>query len=280
EGDENTKFFHGIINKRRNNLTIRGIIVDGGNSSFIALIPKTQGANKVNDFRPIGLIGSLYKIITKLLANRLAFVFNELVSDVQYAFISKRHILDGPFILNEVIHWCKAKKNSMIFKVDFEKAFDSVRWDFLEDVMKNFGFGHRWCDWIMSCLKSSKGLVLVSGSPTSEFQFYKGLKQGDPLLPFLFILFMETLHLSFDNVVKAGLRINIHKSKLMGVTVEHDLVKPLNVLIRLSIPSTPAVSFDRWSAERANFQDFTLDYDFAINGLKVEFELAVTGAPE
>ncbi|GJY31196.1 RNA-directed DNA polymerase, eukaryota [Tanacetum coccineum] len=267
EGDENTKKFHGIINKRRNNLAIRGITAEadlerifskeeikqavwdcgldkspgpdgftfgfyrrfwnliecdvedavihfykngfchkGGNSSFIDLIPKKQGANMVNDFRPISLIGSLYKIITKLLANRLAFVINELVSDCQSAFISKRHILDGPFILNEVIHWCKAKKkNSMIFKVDFEKAFDSVRWDFLEDVMKNFGFGPRWCDWIMSCLKSSKGSVLVNGSPTPEFHFYKGLKQGDPLSPFLFILVMETLHLSFENVVNAGL---------------------------------------------------------------------------
>nr|GEZ75811.1 RNA-directed DNA polymerase, eukaryota [Tanacetum cinerariifolium] len=137
---------------------------------------------------------------------RVYITIENLVNDVQSAFIANRQILDGPFILNELIHWCKAKKKeTMSFKVDFEKAFDSVRWDFLEDVLKKFGFGSCWCDWIVSCLKSSKGLVLVNGSPTSEFQLYKGLKQGDPLSPFLFILVMETLHLSFQNVVNAGL---------------------------------------------------------------------------
>nr|GEU86184.1 RNA-directed DNA polymerase, eukaryota, reverse transcriptase zinc-binding domain protein [Tanacetum cinerariifolium] len=149
-----------------------GFCHKGGNSSFIALIPKTQGAMLVKDFRPISLIGSLYKIITKLLANRLVTVIGNLVNDDQSAFIANREILDGPFILNELIHWGKAKKKeTMIFKVDFEKDFDSVCWDFLEDVLKNFGFGSRWCDWIVSCLKSSKGSVLVNGSPTSKFQF-------------------------------------------------------------------------------------------------------------
>ncbi|GJR56538.1 RNA-directed DNA polymerase, eukaryota [Tanacetum coccineum] len=331
EGDENSKFFHGIINKRRNNLAIRGIVVDGvwiedpivvkneflshfqnrfnaprkdrfvldmdfpdrlsldqahdlekvfskeeikgavwdcgldkssgpdgytfgfyrGNYSFIALIPKTQGAKMVKDFRPISLIGSLYKIITKLLANRLVTVIDGLVNGVQSAFIVNCQILDGPFILNEIIHWCKAKKKqTMIFKVDFEKAFDYVRWDFLDDVLKNFGFGSRWREWIQSCLKSSRGSILVNGSPTSEFQIFKGLKQGDPLSPFLFILVMESLHLSFQNVVDAGLfkgqwcesniatiirvldcfyrasglHINLHKSKLLGLAVENDLV--------------------------------------------------------
>ncbi|GJW80836.1 RNA-directed DNA polymerase, eukaryota [Tanacetum coccineum] len=178
----------------------------GGNSSFIALIPKFQGAKMVKDYRPISLIGSLYKIITKLLANRLVTVIDGLVMKSQFGFIANRQILDGPFILNEIIHWCKAKKKqTLIFKVDFEKAFDSVRWDFLDDVLKNLGFGSRWRDWIQSCLNSSKGSILVNGSPTSEFQYFKGLKQGDPLSPFLFILVMESLHLSFQKVVNAGL---------------------------------------------------------------------------
>ncbi|GKD03691.1 RNA-directed DNA polymerase, eukaryota [Tanacetum coccineum] len=183
-----------------------GFCLKGINSSFIALIPKSQGANLVKDFRPISLIGSIYKIIAKLLANRLVTVLDGLVNEVQYAFIANCRILDGPFILNELIHLCKAKKKqSLIFKVDFEKAFDSVRWDFLNDILKKFGFGPRWRDWIQSCLKSSRGSILVNGSPTSEFQFYKGLKQGDPLSPLLFILVMESLHLSFHNVVNAGL---------------------------------------------------------------------------
>ncbi|GJV85190.1 RNA-directed DNA polymerase, eukaryota, partial [Tanacetum coccineum] len=314
EGDENSKYFHDIINKKRNNLAIRGIIVDGEwiedpnvdlervfskdeikqavwdcgldkspgpdgftfgfyrkfwslleddvvdvvcffysngfclkgiNSSFIALIPKSQGANLVKDFRPISLIGSIYKIIAKLLDNRLVTVLDGLVNEVQFAFIANRQILDGSFILNDLIYLCKAKKKqSLIFKVDIEKAFDSVRWDFLDDILKKFSFGPRWRDWIQSCLKSSRGSILVNGSPTSEFQFYKGLKQGDPLSPLLFILVMESLHLSFHNVVNVGLfkgvvldnylqlshlfyaddvvfiGINLQKCGLMGIAVE------------------------------------------------------------
>ncbi|GKA18638.1 RNA-directed DNA polymerase, eukaryota [Tanacetum coccineum] len=182
----------------------------GGNASFIALIPKTINANMVKDFRPITLIGSLYKIIAKILAKRLVSVLGNLVSEVQSAFVDNRQILDGPFILNELIHWYKRKnKQSMIFKVDFEKAYDSVRWDFLIDVLKKFGFGERWCHWIQGCLASSRGSILVNGSPTSEFQFYKGLKQGDPLSPLLFLLVMESLHLSVQRVVDAGLFLGI-----------------------------------------------------------------------
>nr|GEU35632.1 RNA-directed DNA polymerase, eukaryota, reverse transcriptase zinc-binding domain protein [Tanacetum cinerariifolium] len=103
-------------------------IPHGCNSSFITLIPKNQNAKLGKDFRPISLIGSFYKIIAKILANRLVSVIKGLINEVQSAFIAKRQILDGPFILNEVIQWCKLKKNQiLIFKMDFEKAYDSIR---------------------------------------------------------------------------------------------------------------------------------------------------------
>nr|GEW94428.1 RNA-directed DNA polymerase, eukaryota [Tanacetum cinerariifolium] len=259
EGDENSKYFHSIINKLRNNIAIRGILVDGTwieeprivkneffnhfkdqfnitssdrltldmefpnkfkgcNSSFTALILKSHDAKQVKDFRPISLIGSLYKIIAKLLANRLVPVMGNLVNEVQSAFIDNRQILDGPFILNEILQWCKAKKKkTMLFKVYFEKAFDSVRWDFLDDVLKKFGFGKRWCDWIQSSLRSSRGLILVNESPTSEFQFHKvnsGMFKG--------INFENSLHLSHlfyaDDVVFIG------QCKIMGIDVDSLIV--------------------------------------------------------
>nr|GEV72794.1 putative RNA-directed DNA polymerase, eukaryota, reverse transcriptase zinc-binding domain protein [Tanacetum cinerariifolium] len=155
-----------------------GVIPKGCNSSFIALIPKIPDANTVKDFRPISLIVSLYKIVAKILANRLAGVLGDIVNAVQSAFIVGRQILDGPFILNEVLQWCKIKKkHSLIFKVDFEKAYDSVRWDFLDGILKKFGFDEKWCKWIQSCLRSLRGSIIINGSPTKEFQFFKGLKQ-------------------------------------------------------------------------------------------------------
>nr|GEU85985.1 hypothetical protein [Tanacetum cinerariifolium] len=168
-----------------------GDIPSGCNSSFIALILKVPDANLVKDFRPISLIGSIYKIIAKILTNRLVIVLGDIVDEVEPAFIAGRQMLDGPFILNDVLQWCyKKKTKSLIFKVDFEKAYDSVRWDFLDDVLKKFGFGNKWCNWIQCCLTSSRGSILVNGSPTDEFQFYKGLM------------------------------INLSKSKIMRVNVE------------------------------------------------------------
>ena len=115
------------------------------NSSFITLIPKNINAKLVKEFRPISLIGSLYKIIDKILANRLVSVIKDLVNEVQSAFIADRQILDGPFMLNEVIQWCKLrKKQILIFKVDFDKAYDSVRWDYLDEILRKFGFGYKW----------------------------------------------------------------------------------------------------------------------------------------
>nr|GFA04126.1 RNA-directed DNA polymerase, eukaryota, reverse transcriptase zinc-binding domain protein [Tanacetum cinerariifolium] len=190
-----------------------GALPNGSNSSFIALIPKNPGANMVKDFRPISLIGSFYKIIAKILANRLIFILGDIVNEVQLAFVADRQILDCPFILNELFQWSKSKKKqTMIFKVDFEKAFDSIR-----------------------CLRSSWGSIIVNGSPTDEFKFFKGLKQGDPFSPFLFIIIMESLHISFQRVVDAvhvldcfyrasGLRINMCKSKLIGISVGEERV--------------------------------------------------------
>nr|GFC35499.1 RNA-directed DNA polymerase, eukaryota, reverse transcriptase zinc-binding domain protein [Tanacetum cinerariifolium] len=147
-----------------------GDIPSGCNSSFIALISKVPNANMVKDFRPISLIGSIYKIIAKILSNRLVNVLGDIVNEVQSAFIAGRQmldgpfilnefnrhlsLLDGPFILNEVLQWCSRKKRkSLIFKVDFEKAFDSVRWDFLDDVLKKFGFGDKWINLSKSKIK-------------------------------------------------------------------------------------------------------------------------------
>nr|GEX60977.1 RNA-directed DNA polymerase, eukaryota [Tanacetum cinerariifolium] len=185
----------------------------GSNASFIALIPKVTDAKFVTDFRPISLIGCVYKVVTKILANRLATAITDLVSETQYAFGSNRQILDGPFILNELIAWWKRKKKqAMIFKVDFAKAYDSVRWDYLLDVLHAFGFGPNWCKWIRGTFSSSIASVLVNGNPSSKFPFFYGLKQGDHLTPFLFILIMESLHISFSRATSAGvfngIRIN------------------------------------------------------------------------
>lgn len=158
----------------------------GCNSSFIALIPKVHDPKFVHEFRHISLIGCQYKTVGKILANRLALLLDGIVSMEQLTFIKGRQILDDPLIINELVAWCEARhKKALIFKVDFEKAYDFVRRDFLDDIFDRMGFGFKWRSWIQSCLCSARGSVLVNGSLTNEFQFYRGLRQGDPLSPFL-----------------------------------------------------------------------------------------------
>nr|GFA89147.1 hypothetical protein [Tanacetum cinerariifolium] len=108
----------------------------------------------------------------KILANRLALVIADLVSDTQSAFVANRQILDGPFILNEILHWCKRKKKqAMFFKVDFTEAYDSVRWDYLLDVLDAFRFGQTRCKWIRVDEGLFKG-VHLQGSISIFYLFY------------------------------------------------------------------------------------------------------------
>lgn len=117
----------------------------GCNSSFVTLIPKVPDPLTLGDYRPITLIGSLNKIITKLLATRVRMVIRDVVSEVQSAYIEGRNIMDGLLIMNELVSWVKHwKLKAFFFKVDFEKAFDSVNWIFLDSIMEQMNFGVKW----------------------------------------------------------------------------------------------------------------------------------------
>jgi hypothetical protein len=155
------------------------------NEANIILLPKREVSDTIDKFRPISLINSFMKIITKILANRLALRMNEIVSTAQNAFIQKRSIHDNFLYVQRVIR--KLHKNSqpaLFVKLDVSKAFDSLNWAYLLDVLKARGFPQRWRNWIAAILGSSTSRVIINGQQSDKIYHRRGVRQGDPLFPF------------------------------------------------------------------------------------------------
>ncbi|WOG89358.1 hypothetical protein DCAR_0208596 [Daucus carota subsp. sativus] len=183
-----------------------GHIPLGANSSFIVLIPKKQDPRCLQDYRPISLINSVFKILSKVLANRIKFKLDDLISESQAAFVKGRNISDSIFMVNEIIHFLQlSKTEGLVIKLDFAKAYDSINWACLLHVMKIMGFGQSWCSWITACLSSTRMSILVNGVATKEFSPQRGLRQGDPLAPYLFIMVGELLNRLIVKASEAGL---------------------------------------------------------------------------
>ena len=130
------------------------------NATFLVLIPRKEGASDVQDFRPISLVGSLYKIITKVLANRLKRVMGKVVSNSQNVFVGRRQILDAILVTNEAIDLRKRSVGAgLVCKLDIEKAYNHVNWRFLLSVLEKMGFGPKWRNWILFCISTVRMAV-------------------------------------------------------------------------------------------------------------------------
>jgi len=164
------------------------------NSAFITLLPKKEGADQPKDFRPISLVHSFAKLITKLLANRLAGHLQQMVSPNQNAFIKGRFIQDNFMLVQQTARFFHQQKQPRILlKLDISKAFDSVSWPFLIEILQHLGLGQIWRDILCGLLSSSSTQVLLNGIPGKHIYHQRGLRQGDPLSPMLFILVMDVL---------------------------------------------------------------------------------------
>ncbi|KAL0312368.1 UNVERIFIED_CONTAM: Retrovirus-related Pol polyprotein from type-2 retrotransposable element R2DM [Sesamum radiatum] len=168
------------------------------NATLLCLIPKVQLPSGVTDFRPISCCNILYKLITKILVSRLALILDKLVHVNQTAFVPNRQISDNILLVQELFAGYNQKKfpPCCAMKVDLRKAFDSVNWGFLQAALMLFNFPPQFMQWITECVTTPSFSLSLNGGICGFFKGARGLRQGDPLSPYLFVIVMEVLNVS------------------------------------------------------------------------------------
>eukprot|EP00253_Pinus_taeda_P034216 PITA_34216 len=196
----------------------KGAVYRPFNSTFIALIPKKDDPESFEDFRPISLCNCIYKIIAKVIALRIAPFLSQNISMEQFGFLEGRQIHESIGVAQEVIHSIRMKKKKgVVLKIDLSKAYDRISWLYLRMLLTHLGFNYSFVSWIMGCITNVSFAVLINGAASPFFNSQRGLRQGCPLSPLLFLLVAE------------GLSRLIHKAR------RTEKVKGIEVAINLFI---------------------------------------------
>jgi hypothetical protein len=187
------------------------------NNTVLVLIPKVKNLQEMSQFRPISLCNVIYKLCSMVLANRLRQVLDDIISIEQSAFVSGRLITDNVLVAYECIHYLKKKKGKLgaaAIKLDMVKAYDRVDWGYLRTIMTKLGFCDFWITTIMKCVESVTFPVRVNGVFSEVFIPTRGIRQGDPISPYLFLLcaegFSSLLKYSGPQFLSRGIHVGIH----------------------------------------------------------------------
>jgi len=194
------------------------------NKTHIALIPKSQQLECVFEFRPISFCNVLYKLTSKVLANRLKLVLPDIISCTQSAFIPGRLITDNILAAFETLHsmqtrmWSKTSFTG--FKLDMSKAYDRVEWPFLEAVMRKLGIAEQWIILIMACVWSISYSILINGGPVGNIQPSRGIRKRYLISPYLFLICAEALSALLQQAERKGIITGVPTS-LRGPRLSH-----------------------------------------------------------
>ena len=230
------------------------------NHAHIVLIPKTLDATSVDKFRPISLCNFSFKLITKIITTRLRRLMGKLVSPLQSAFIPGRGIEENAILARELVHVLKKKKGRgglIGIKIDMAKAYDRMEWPFIIRVLKMMGFSEKFTDLINQCLNTTSSSILLNGSPLNRIPHSRGLRQGDPLSPYLFILGAEI----FSRLLLREARLeNIHGIRIGRNTppISHLMfADDMFLFCRAKIHEVETLKkclaiYEKWSGQKVN----------------------------
>ncbi|GJV82645.1 RNA-directed DNA polymerase, eukaryota, reverse transcriptase zinc-binding domain protein [Tanacetum coccineum] len=191
---------------------ITGKLLGKINATLIALVPKVDTPEKVCDFRPIACCNVIYKVISKILTSRIKAGLSKIVSMNQSAFLPGRHIQENILIAQELLKGYNRKSGPRrcAMKIDLQKVYDTINWDFIQDVLTAVGFHNTMIKWIMTCITSTKFSICVNGEINGYFNGGRGLRQGDPISPYLFTMVMEVFNMIMIKNVKESGKFRYH----------------------------------------------------------------------
>ncbi|KAL0014227.1 hypothetical protein SO802_001296 [Lithocarpus litseifolius] len=242
------------------------------NHTYLTLIPKFNKPEQVTEFRPIALCNVLYKLVSKVLANRLKKILPLIISETQSAFQSDKAISDNILVAFETLHHMKTntsgKTGFMTMKLDMSKAYDRVEWDYLLQLVRKMGFCQKWIHLISQCISTVSYSVLVNGEPTKSFKPTRGIRQGDPLSPYLFLLCSEGLTQLINKAVHAG---KIRDDSLLFCSAQLGDVKTIQEILD---------KYEKASGQQINKEKTTLFFSKFTSLVEKNQIKALLGLPE
>lgn len=199
------------------------------NSTILALIPKRPGASAISDFRPIACLNTVYKVISRLLVKRLKPILPSLIVPNQTAFVKDRLLVENTVLAAELVHGYHKRQGPkhITIKVDIAKAFDTLSWEFLFNCLEGLQLPEVLLKRLKACICSPSFMIGYNGSVQGYFKGRRGLRQGDPLSLYLFVIAMNVLSIMLNKAAQ-DLKINYHSkcssSKLTHLCFADDLL--------------------------------------------------------
>ncbi|GKC99545.1 RNA-directed DNA polymerase, eukaryota, reverse transcriptase zinc-binding domain protein, partial [Tanacetum coccineum] len=252
------------------------------NANLISLVPKLKTPLKITDYRPIACGNVVYKCISKVIVNRLKEGLGSIIDCNQSAFILGRQISDNILLAQEFVNGysCKGGALKCAFKVDIEKAYDTVSWDFLKTALIKFGFHASMIKWIMVCLTTASFSICINGAVHGFFKGKRGLRQGDPMSPYLFTIVMEVFNLMVQRQIRLDDRFKYQwvcrRIKLTHLCFADDLLMLCHGdLISASILRRALDEFSMSSGLYPNMSKSTTFYGNVPESIKGEIHLVM-----